>query len=253
MTIIKISGTVFSNQSGRFPITSNRGNKYIVIFYIYNANFVKSVPIKSRSKEELLWAHRLVYAYLTAWGFKPQLHKMDNKTSHDVETFICKENTHLQYTPPNIHHTSPAELEICTWNNHFLSSITGLPKTFPIANWCHLTNQTDFTLNMLQPCRQIPALLVFEALEGSYLFDATPMAPLCTKVLAHHKPNQCLSWGFHALNVWYISPSLQHYQCIKIIMCNTGGECITNMFWYKHHTIPVPVIGHGIMAGNIAC
>jgi hypothetical protein len=78
VTIIKISGMLFGNQLGWFPITSNRGNKYVVIFYIYDANFVKSVPIKSQSKEELLRAYRLVYAYLTAWGFKPQLHKMDN-------------------------------------------------------------------------------------------------------------------------------------------------------------------------------
>jgi hypothetical protein len=71
MTIIKISGMLFSNQLGWFPITSNRGNKYVVIFYIYDANFVKSAPIKSRSKEELLRAYRLDYAYITAWGFKP--------------------------------------------------------------------------------------------------------------------------------------------------------------------------------------
>jgi hypothetical protein len=60
-----------------------------------NANFFKSVPIKSQSKEELLQAYWLVYAYLTAWGLKPQVHNMDNKTSHDVETFIHKENTRL--------------------------------------------------------------------------------------------------------------------------------------------------------------
>ncbi len=88
ITIIEISGMLFSNQSGWFPITSKRGNKYIVIFYIYDANFVKSVRIKSRSKEELLQAYRLVYAYLTAQGFKPQLYKMDNKMFHNVKTFI---------------------------------------------------------------------------------------------------------------------------------------------------------------------
>jgi hypothetical protein len=242
MTIIKISGILFSNQLGRLPITSNRGNKYIVIFYIYDANFVKSIPIKSQSKEKLLRAYRLIYAYLTAWGFKPQLHKIDNKTSHDVKTFIQEENARLQYTPPNIHHTNLAEQEICKWKNHILTSIAGLPKPFPIANWCHLTNQTDFTLNMLWPCRQNPALLAFEALKGSYSFDATPMSPLGTKVLANHKPNQWLSWGFHTLNAWYISPSLQHYQCIKIIMQYTGGERITNMFHDKHHAIPVPEV-----------
>jgi hypothetical protein len=145
MTIIKIYGMLFSNQLGWFPITSNRGSKYVVIIYIYNAIFVKSIPIKSRSKEELLWAYQLVYAYLTARGFNPQRHKMDNKMSHDVETFILKENTCLQYTPPDIHRTNPAEREICTWKNHFLSGIAGLLKTFPIANLCCLTNHSDFT------------------------------------------------------------------------------------------------------------
>jgi hypothetical protein len=43
---------------------------------------------------------------------------------------------------------------------------------------------------------QNPALLAFEALKESYSFDATPMAPLGTKVLAHRKPNQHSSWGF---------------------------------------------------------
>jgi hypothetical protein len=62
MTIIEISGMLFSNQLGWFPITSNRGHKYVIIFYIYDADFVKSVPIKSRSKEELLRVYRLVYA-----------------------------------------------------------------------------------------------------------------------------------------------------------------------------------------------
>ncbi len=105
MTIIEISGMLYSNQWGQFPITSNRGNKYILIFYIYDANFVKPFPIKSRSKEELLWAYRLVYAYLTAWAFKPQLHKMGIKTSHNVKTFIAK-RTHA-YSTPHLTSTAP--------------------------------------------------------------------------------------------------------------------------------------------------
>ncbi len=52
-------------------------------------------------------------------------------------------------------------------------------------------------------------------------------------------PNQHYSWGFCALNAWYISPSLQHYECINIIMRNTGGEHIMDTFRYKHHAIPV--------------
>jgi hypothetical protein len=96
MTIIEITGGVFSNQLGWFPIMSNSSNKYIVIFYIYDADFVKSVPTKSRTKEEFLQAYKSVYTYLTACGFKPQFHKMDNKTSHNVENFMCNEYTWLE-------------------------------------------------------------------------------------------------------------------------------------------------------------
>ncbi len=56
MVIHDITGLVFSNQTGCFPITSNRGHVYLVIFYIYNANFIVSVPIKNRTKQELLRA-----------------------------------------------------------------------------------------------------------------------------------------------------------------------------------------------------
>jgi hypothetical protein len=50
MSIIKITGMLFSNQLGWFSITFNRGNKYLVIFYIYNANFVKIHPHQKPDK-----------------------------------------------------------------------------------------------------------------------------------------------------------------------------------------------------------
>jgi hypothetical protein len=95
----------------------------------------------------------------------------------------------IQYTPPDIHHTNPAKHTIRTWKNHFLASMAGLPKSFPIANWCCLTMQCNATLNMLRPCRQNPLLLAHKALEGSFSFNETPMAPLGTEALMHMKPN----------------------------------------------------------------
>jgi hypothetical protein len=189
MQIYAINGVISSDQIGRFPITSNRGNAYVVVFYIYDANYIRLIPIKSRSKEELLHAYHEVYEWLLVRGFKPLLHKMDNETSHEVKKIIQGQQTRLQYTPPDMHRTNPAERAIRTRKNHFLSGIAGLPKSFPIANWCGLTEQCDATLNMLRPCRQNPLLSAHEALEGSFSFDATPMAPLGTEVLVHMKPN----------------------------------------------------------------
>ena len=113
-----------------------------------------------------------------------------------------------------MHHTNPAERAIRTWKNHFLAGIAGLPKSFPIANWCRLTKQCDATLNMLRPCCQNPLLSAHKALEGSFSFDATPMAPLGTEVLVHMKPNRRSTWGYHASKAWYLSHSPNHYRCI---------------------------------------
>jgi hypothetical protein len=101
-----------------------------------------------------------------------------------------------------------------TWKNHFLAGMAGLPNLFFIANWCRLTTQCDATLNMLRPCRQNPLLSAHKALEGSFSFDATPMAPLGTEVLVHMKYNQQQMWGYHESKAWYLLHAANHSCCI---------------------------------------
>ncbi len=107
---LQINGNLFTNQTGRFLITSNHRHAYIVVFYIFEANAIKSVPIKNCSKEEVICAYCKIYKWLTPLcGFKPLLHKLDNDTSKEVETFATTEHTCIQYTPPDIHCTNPAK------------------------------------------------------------------------------------------------------------------------------------------------
>ena len=99
MTTVLADNWIESNQTGAFPWMSNKGHKYICVFYIFDPNFIKGAPIKSRHKEELLRARQEVYKWYEARGFKPQLHKMDNETSKDIEGFIVgQQKVKLQYT-----------------------------------------------------------------------------------------------------------------------------------------------------------
>jgi hypothetical protein len=193
---------------------SNRSNVYIALFYVYNPNYIKFVPIKNRSKEELLQAYMEVYAWLTTRGYHPLLHKLGNKTSHDVKAFIVVEQVKIQYTPPDMHCTNPAKRAVRTWKNHFTAGIPGIPSLFPITNWCQLTPQSNMTLNMMHPCHLNPLLSAHKAMEGSFLFNAMPLASLGTKVLVHLKPTQGKSWGYHAVKAWYLSHAANHYRCI---------------------------------------
>ena len=86
ITITDLDGNLYSDQTGRFPITSNRGNFYVVIFFVVDGNYIKSYPIKSQHHLQLVKAYDDVYPFLQVSGYQPQLQKMYKETSKDVET-----------------------------------------------------------------------------------------------------------------------------------------------------------------------
>ena len=47
MTLVEIARQLFTDETGRLPVTSNCRNNYIVIFYAVDPNYIKSYPIKS--------------------------------------------------------------------------------------------------------------------------------------------------------------------------------------------------------------
>ena len=127
------NGLIYSDQTGRFPRTSNRSNKYLAISYVYDVNALLSFPIKSRAKEELLRAYKKIYSYLEARGFKPKLHKLDNETFTDVEEFITAQQAKYQYTPPDMHRSNAADKGVQIYKNHLTAGIASLPDESPIA------------------------------------------------------------------------------------------------------------------------
>ena len=64
---INLSGTVYSDQTGRFPTTSSRGTKYVMIFYDFDSSAILAEPLKSRSEAELLRAFSKMHHHLTPW------------------------------------------------------------------------------------------------------------------------------------------------------------------------------------------
>ena len=50
MEPIELTGQIYSDQTGKFPITSSRGTKYIMIVYDFDSNAILSEPLKSRNE-----------------------------------------------------------------------------------------------------------------------------------------------------------------------------------------------------------
>ena len=239
MTTQLADGWIASDQTGPFPRVSNRGNKYICVFYIYDANFIKGVPIKSRHRSELQRAYEQVYKWCEARGFKPLLHRLDNERSQEVENFILSQDADVQYTSPG-RHCRPAERAVQTYKSCFKSITASLPPNFPISYWCRLLEQCDLCVNIVRPHRQNPRLSAWAAMEGEFFFEATPIAPPGSSMLMQVKPGERASWQHNAKKAWYVGPCLKHYRSFKGVLPSTRGERISNSVRFQHHAINIP-------------
>ena len=144
------TGKLYTNLTGRFPVQSSRGHKYILVAYNFDSNSIHVCPLKSCNDSDTIKAYEEIYSMLTQRGLKPQLHWLDNEASKALNIFITKEHTEYQLTPPHIHQRNTAEHAIRTFKNHFISGLCSVDKTFPLHLWCHLLDQAELTLNMLR-------------------------------------------------------------------------------------------------------
>ena len=48
-----LTGKTYTNQTGLFPITSRKGNKYILVAYHYNSNIIYEEPLRTQTGVEL--------------------------------------------------------------------------------------------------------------------------------------------------------------------------------------------------------
>ena len=68
---IEFTGKVSTNQTGRFPVTSSRGSKYLMVLYNHDSNTILAEPLTSRNERELIQHTRFLHAYLSDRGLTP--------------------------------------------------------------------------------------------------------------------------------------------------------------------------------------
>ena len=240
MSVKKAEVYIASDKNGMFPRTSNRGMKYICVFYIYDPNLIKGILLKIRNKEELFREYKEICAYCEIRGFKPKLHKMDNETSKYIEYFIAIQQTSQQYTPPYMHLGNPELKAIQTYKSCVKFTIASFPPTFSIVYWYRLLTQVYLSINFLRKCRHNPLLSAWTAMEGEYNFYAMPVSPLGSEMLMHENPNRRTTFGYNAKKAWYIAPCFNHYWTFKGILPSIVSERVSDTVRFKHHDITIP-------------
>ena len=109
--------------------------------------------------------------------------------------------------------------------------------------WCQLIPQTCLVLNFLWQSRIKTKFLAYAQVHGTYVFNATPVAPPGTSTFVHEKPAVCGSWEIWGIDGWYLGQALHHYRCLEVFTNNTLHIWISdtvefsriNLPWIFHH------------------
>ena len=233
--------TTYSDQTGRFPHRSSRGNEYLVIMYDYDSNAILCEPIKNRQARTITDAWERLHNRLTKHGHQTKNFILDNECSTDMKLALKKHKKSFELTPPNIHRRNAAERAIRTFKNHCMAGFATCDPNFPMSEWDRLLVQAEITLNLLRTSRVNPTLSAYTYLFGNYDFKNTPLAPPGTKVLIHKKSTNRGSWDYHGVEGWYVGPSLQHYRCLKCYNPDTYAEVDTDTLQLIPNVTPIPV------------
>ena len=93
------TGKLYTDLTGRFPVQSSRGNKYILVAYNFDSNSIHVKTLKSRHDHGTIKAYQEIYTMLTNRGLKPQLHLLDNEASTALKSFITNQTNPISTYP----------------------------------------------------------------------------------------------------------------------------------------------------------
>ncbi len=132
-----LSNSIHTDQTGAFPFTSQRGNRYIMVAIHLNANYIFVKLMRSRLKEEMIRAYEKLFNRMKAAGLGLRKHMLDNEALDAFKQYICHQQMQFELVSPGNHRCNQAERAIQTFKAHFISILAGIDDKFPFSLWCH--------------------------------------------------------------------------------------------------------------------
>jgi hypothetical protein len=234
--------TVYSDQTGKFPHTSSRGNRYQMILYHTDSNSIWVEPTKNKSEGELMLARTRALTRMRACGLTPRRQVLDNEASAAYKQSILESGLTYQLVPPDDHRRNVAEKAIQTWKDHFIAVLSGTADKFPLHLWCQLIPHMERQLNLLRQSNANPKISAYAHLYGPHDYNALPFVPLGMEALVHDKPNRRKTYAQHCSKGWVIGTSTEHYRCWKIWSIATRTTRIAATVFFKHKYLTNPTV-----------
>jgi hypothetical protein len=238
--VVVDQGQLYTDLTGKFPVRSSKGNSYVMVCYIYNCNFVKVIPMKSRSASESFKAYDTIHQELTVKGFNPKLQTLDNEASAALKTFFTVNDIAYQLVPPHCHRRNAAERAIRTFKEHFVAGLSSVDPSFLLHLWDRLLPQAEITLNLQQTSRLHPQLSAAAHFHGLVDYNKTDFAPPGCKIIAQEKPGKWRTWAPNGQHGYSLGPAMHHYRCQNVYISTTASERIVDTLEFFPHNYQMP-------------
>jgi hypothetical protein len=96
----RVTGQIYTDQSGRFLTPSSAGHTDMLVLYDYDSNAIHVELMKSKSGAEILAAYQRAHSLFTQRGLQPQLQRLDNEASTALQSFMTAHQVDFQLAPP---------------------------------------------------------------------------------------------------------------------------------------------------------
>jgi hypothetical protein len=234
------AGQIYTDQTGRFPVVSSKGNKYIMVLYDYDSNAILAQPIKDRTAPELLKAFQFMEQELVARGLKPKLVKLDNEASKLLKNYLYQQDIAFKLVPPYSHRRNSAERAIRSFKDRLIAGLCSTDKSFPMHLWDRILPQAVMALNMLRTSRLNPKLSAATHIFGQHDYNRAPLSPPGTIIIANETPGKRKTWAPHGQDGWYIGPALEHNRCYTVYITKTRSSKVAETVELFPHQFKVP-------------
>jgi hypothetical protein len=225
---------------GKFPVRSSKGNSYVMVCYVYDCNYIKVIPMKSRSASEWVKSYDTVHQELTVKGFKPKLQTLDTEASTVLKNFFTVNDIAYQLVQPHCQRRNAAESAIKTFKEHFVTGISSVEPAFPLHLWDRLLPQAEITLNLLRTSRLHPQLSAAAHFHGLVDYNNTAFSPPGCKIIAHEKPGKQQTWDPHGQHGYSLGTAMHHYRCQNVYISGTASERIVYTLKLFPHNYQMP-------------
>ncbi len=145
-----ITGTMYTDITGVFPVQLFKSMQYIFVTYVYDLNAIIVRTMPSCTDASMVTAFTEVIATLKSSGYMPALNVMDNECSATVKKYIWSEKITIQLVPPHNHRVNAAEQAIATFKEHFIAALATVDTHCPLQLWDEFLPHVELTLNMLR-------------------------------------------------------------------------------------------------------